>query len=53
MKPPGSRKEVQRLTGRIVAVNQFMANWWSGAYHSLKYSKAPALSSGGQNNKKF
>jgi hypothetical protein len=25
MKPPGSRKEVQRLTGRIVALNQFMA----------------------------
>jgi hypothetical protein len=25
MKPPGSRKEVQRLTGRIAALNQFMA----------------------------
>jgi hypothetical protein len=25
MKPPESRKEVQRLTGRIVALNWFMA----------------------------
>jgi hypothetical protein len=25
MKPPGSRKEVQRLTSRIVALNRFMA----------------------------
>jgi hypothetical protein len=25
MKPPQSRKEVQRLTGRIVALNWFMA----------------------------
>jgi hypothetical protein len=25
MKPPQSRKEVQRLTGRIVALNRFMA----------------------------
>jgi hypothetical protein len=25
MKPPGSRKEVQRLTGKIAALNQFMA----------------------------
>jgi hypothetical protein len=25
MKPPGSRKEVQRLTGRIAALNRFMA----------------------------
>jgi hypothetical protein len=25
MKPMGSRKEVQRLTGRIAALNQFMA----------------------------
>jgi hypothetical protein len=25
MKPPGSRKEVQRLTGRIAAFNRFMA----------------------------
>jgi hypothetical protein len=25
MKPPGSRKEVQRLTGRIVALNQFIS----------------------------
>jgi hypothetical protein len=25
MKPPGSRKEVQRLTDRIVALNRFMA----------------------------
>jgi hypothetical protein len=26
MKPPQSRKEVQRLTGRIAALNRFMAN---------------------------
>jgi hypothetical protein len=25
MKPPGSRKEVQRLTGRVLELNQFMA----------------------------
>jgi hypothetical protein len=25
MKPPGSRKEVQRLTSRIAALNRFMA----------------------------
>jgi hypothetical protein len=25
MKPPGSRKEVQRLTGRIAALNRFRA----------------------------
>jgi hypothetical protein len=25
MKPPQSRKEVQRLTGRIAVLNQFMA----------------------------
>jgi hypothetical protein len=25
MKPPQSRKEVQKLTGRIAALNQFMA----------------------------
>jgi hypothetical protein len=36
MKPPGSRKKVQRLTGRIAALNRFMAKL---AKQSLSFFK--------------
>jgi hypothetical protein len=31
MKPPQSRKEVQRLTGRIAALNRFMSKLVEGS----------------------
>jgi hypothetical protein len=46
MNPPQSRKEVQRLTGRIVALNRLMSKLEDRAYHFLQYSGALAVSSG-------
>jgi hypothetical protein len=43
MKPPRSRKEVQRLTGRIVALNRFMAKLAEQSLPFLKNTEADEL----------
>jgi hypothetical protein len=40
MKPPQSRKEVQRLTGRNASLNRFMANLAERSLPFFKYSEA-------------
>jgi hypothetical protein len=43
MKPPRSRKEVQRLTGRLVALNRFMAKLAEQSLPFLKNTEADEL----------
>jgi hypothetical protein len=38
MQPPQSRKDVQKLTGRIASLNRFISNI---VCHSLPFSEAP------------
>jgi hypothetical protein len=41
MQPPQSRKDVQKLTGRIASQNQFITKLAERSLHSLPYSGAP------------
>jgi hypothetical protein len=46
MKPPQSEKEVQRLTGKIAALNRFMAKLAERSLPFWQYSGAPKVFSG-------
>jgi hypothetical protein len=52
MKPLKSRKEVQKLTGKIAALNRFMAKIAEQSLPFFKVLRGFGPSSGGQNNKK-
>jgi hypothetical protein len=46
MQPPQTRKEVQKLAGRIAALNRFIGNWHREAYLSSVCYGASQKSSG-------
>jgi hypothetical protein len=53
MKPPGSRKGVQMLTGRIAALNQFMAKIAEQSLPFFKLLIGSDTFEWGQNNNKL
>jgi hypothetical protein len=53
MKPPQSRKEVQKLTGRIVALNRFMSKLAEQSLPFFVVLRAPAVLNGGRSSREL
>jgi hypothetical protein len=52
MQPPSSRKEVQRLTGRIASLNRFISKAAERSLPFFKVLRANSIFSGAQSNSK-